>query len=200
MNEFHEQETEFSRLLREVPCDDAAGVEHRQSLRERVLAEFDRTSTAATAPLGWKHALTKGREIMRRPLPRLIAFTTACAAIAALWLVVPGGQTAAQAFNRFAEAVVTAKTARFQMEVNIEGQPKQTFQAFYLAPEKYRQELPGMVNISDFQAGTMVTVMPEQKKVMVMNLKGGPQNKLPKSHFAQLRELLAGARDAKEDK
>ena len=200
MNDFDEQETEFSRLLRELPCDDASGFEHRQSLRERVLAEFDQTSTVVAAHSGWKRALTKGREIMRRPIPRLVAFTTACAAIAALWLLVPGGQTAAQAFNRFAEAVVTAKTAKFQMEVNIEGQSKQTFQAFYLAPEKYRQELPGIVNISDFQAGKMVTVMPEQKKVMVMNLKGAPQNKLAKSHFAQLRELLAGARDAKEDK
>jgi outer membrane lipoprotein-sorting protein len=130
----------------------------------------------------------------------MIAFTTACAAIAAVWMLVPGGQTAAQAFNRFADAVVAARTAKFQMEVNIEGQPKQTFQAFYLAPEKYRQELPGMVNISDFQAGKMVTVMPEQKKVMVMNLKGAAQNKMAKSHFAKLRELLAGARDAKEDK
>jgi len=199
MNDFDEQETEFSRLLREVPCDDAPRFEHRQSLREQVLDEFDRTTTIVAAHPGWKRALTKGREIMRRPIPRLIAFTTACAAIAALWLVVPGGQTAAQAFNRFAEAVVTAKTAKFQMEVNIEGQPKQTFQAFYLAPEKYRQELPGMVNISDFQAGKMVTVMPEQKKVMVMNLKGAPPDKMAKSHFSRLRELLAGRSDVKED-
>src|SRR6516165_5757526 len=149
MTDFHEQESEFSRLLREVPCDDAPGSEHRQSLRERVLAEFDRQATVAAAQPRWKHAITKGREIMRRPIPRLIAFTTACVAIAAAWMLVPGGQTAAQAFNRFAEAVVTAKTAKFQMEVNIEGQPQQKFQAFYLAPEKYRQELPGMVNISD---------------------------------------------------
>jgi outer membrane lipoprotein-sorting protein len=200
MTDFHEQETEFSRLLREVPCDDAPGSEHRQSLRERALAEFDRSAIVDAAEPRWKHAFTKGTEIMRRPIPRLIAFTTACLAIAAVWMLVPGGQTAAQAFNRFAEAVVTAKTAKFQMEVNVEGQPKQTFQAYFLAPEKYRQELPGTVNISDFQAGKMVSIMPEQKKVMVMNLKGGPQNKMAKSHFAQLRELLAGARDAKEDK
>jgi len=199
MTEFNELETEFSRLLREMPCDDAPRLEHCQPLRERVLAEFDRKSAVAMAQPVWKRALTKGREIMRRPIPRLIAFTTACAAIAAVWLVVPGGQTAAQAFNRFAEAVVTAKTAKFQMEVSVEGQPKQTFQAFYLAPEKYRQELPGMVNISDFQAGKMVSIVPEKKMVTVMNLKGAPQNKMAKSHFAQLRELLSGARDAKED-
>jgi outer membrane lipoprotein-sorting protein len=200
MTDFHEEETEFSRLLREVPSDDAPGAGHRQILRERVLAEFDRQHSIAAAHPRWKHALTKGREIMRRPVPRLVAFTTACLAIAVLWMFIPGSQTAAQAFNRFAEAVVTAKTAKFQMEMNVEGQPKQTFQAYYLAPEKYRQELPGMVNISDFQAGKMVSIMPEQKKVMVMNLKGAPQNKLAKSHFAQLRELLAGARNAKEDK
>jgi outer membrane lipoprotein-sorting protein len=88
------------------------------------------------------------------------------------------------------------------MEVNIEGQPKQKFKAFYLAPDKYRQELKGViniVNISDFEAGKMVTIMPEQKKVMVMNLKAASPDKLAKSHFSRLRELLAGRGDAKED-
>ena len=73
---------------------------------------------------------------MRRPLPRLIAFTAACLVIAVTWMFVPGPQSTAQAFNRFAEAVVAAKTAKFTMEVNIEGQPRQKCQAYYLAPSR----------------------------------------------------------------
>src|SRR5579859_6088901 len=98
MTEFHDQETEFSRLLGSVPYDDGPSGEHRQSLREQVLAEFDRQGIVGTAAPRWKHALMKGREIMKRPVPRLIAVTTACLAIAAVWMFVPGGQTTAQAF------------------------------------------------------------------------------------------------------
>jgi outer membrane lipoprotein-sorting protein len=201
MTEFDEQETEFSRLLREVPCDDAPGSEHRHSLRERVLAEFDRQGTVAAAQPRWKHAFKKGREIMRRPLPRLIAFTTACLAIAAVWMFVPGGQTPAQAFNRFAEAIVTAKTARFQMEVTYAGLPKQKFRTWFLAPAKYRQEIGNVVNISDLTAGKIMSVIPDEKKVVMMNFKGVPKEKekMSQNEFERLRELLSGSRDAKED-
>jgi outer membrane lipoprotein-sorting protein len=85
------------------------------------------------------------------------------------------------------------------MEVHFEGQPNQKFQAFYLSPERYRQELPGMVNISDLKAGKIVTIMPAEKKVMVMNVKGAPADKQSKNQFERLRELLAGTRNAKDD-
>jgi outer membrane lipoprotein-sorting protein len=198
MNEFDPHESEFSRLIQGLPCDDAPGPEHQQSLRERVLAEYDRQRSVSRPRPRWQHALQQGREIMRRPLPRLIALTTACAAIAVTWLFVPGPQSTAQAFNRFAEAVVAAKSAKFTMEVSIEGQPKQKFQAYYLAPDRYRQELPGMVNISDFKAGKIVNISPDQKRVMVMNLNGAPQKKQTNNYFDKLRELLADSRGAKE--
>ena len=196
MSDLNQQELEFKRLLQELPFDDAAGHEHRQALREKVLAEFDRRQVAQTAVPSWKHAFTKGREIMRRPVPRLIAFTTACLAIAALWLFVPATQTTAQAFNRFAEKIVAAKTARFQMEVAAEGQPKQKFQAYFLAPGRFRQELGVIVNVSDLTKGRMMTIMPAEKKVMIMNLKGAP-GKMTQNNFDRLRELLAESRDAK---
>ena len=43
MTEFNEQESDFSRLIRESPFDDAARPEHREYLRQRVLQEFDRS-------------------------------------------------------------------------------------------------------------------------------------------------------------
>jgi outer membrane lipoprotein-sorting protein len=193
-------ESEFSRLLQGLPCDDAPRPEHHEALRERALREFDRAASAEVPVPGWKHALQQGREIMRRPVPRLIAVTAACLAIAVTWLFVPGPQSTAQAFNRFAEAVVAAKTAKFTMEVNIEGQPKQKFQAYYRAPGKYRQELAGMVNISDLEAGIMMNISPAEKRVMIMNLKGAPDDKKKNSnYFDRLRELLAGSRDGKDN-
>ena len=89
---------------------------------------------------------------MRRPIPRLIAGSV-CLAVLAVRLLVPGGQPSAQGFQQLADAVVKAKTARFQMEVDVQGQARQKFQAYYLAPGKFRQELGSVVNIADFSAG-----------------------------------------------
>jgi len=204
MSDLHEEESEFSQLMRGVPFDDAVRAEHRDALRARVLALYERAQldsmeTSDTRPW-WKRAWNQGRELMKRPMPRLIVVTSVCLIVAGVWLFVPGRQTAAQAFNKLAETLVTAKTARFQMEVAIEGQPKQTAQAYYLAPGRFRQELRsvGLVNISDLTAGKMVIVMPAAKRVMVMNIKGAPKNEKFQSQFDRLRELLSKSRDAKD--
>jgi outer membrane lipoprotein-sorting protein len=199
MSELNKQESEFSRLLQELPFDGAPDSEHRQRLRDEALAEFDRGQLAQLAQPSWKRALKKGKEIMRRPVPRLIAFTTACLAIAAVWLFVPGNQNAAQAFNKLAEAVVAAKTARFQMEVTYEGQPKQTFKAWFLAPGKFRQEIGDVINITDLAAGKIVSIATAEKKATVMNIQGAPKDKLARNEFERLRELLSGQRDPKAD-
>jgi len=136
---------------------------------------------------------------MRRPIPRLIAVTTACLAIAAVWMVVPGGQTTAQAFNKLAAAIAEAKSAKFEMEVTIEGQPKQKIEALFLAPGRYRQELPGAVNIVDLKAGKIMNVIDSQKKVMIMNVKGEQKGQGSSDYFERLRELLAKSRDAKDE-
>src|SRR5262245_29896399 len=140
MADLHDQEAEFARLLESLPCDDSARPEQSERLREQVLARFAEASKPETTYLAWKLLFRKGRELMRRPIPRLIAGATA-AAVVGIWLVLPGRPAAALAFGELADAIVQAKTARFQMEVNVEGQPKQSFKAFYMAPGRYRQEL-----------------------------------------------------------
>jgi len=138
---------------------------------------------------------------MRRPIPRFSAITIACLAIAAVWLFVPGQQSTALAFNRFAEALVEAKTARFQMELTIEGQPKQKIQAYFLAPGKFRQEMAFMdaVSISDDRAGKMLMLSRAAKTALVMNSKGQPKDEKSRDPFERLRELLSKNRDAKEN-
>ena len=111
MSELDEQESEFRRLLREVPFNDAVRAEHRDALRERALAAFDSAVVSGKRP-GWKRAWNQGREIMKRPIPRMIVVAAACLVVAAVWLFVPGRQSAAQAFNKLAETLMTAKTAQ----------------------------------------------------------------------------------------
>ncbi len=199
MPDLNEQETDFSRLIQGLPVDDAPRSEHRDALRERVLAAFGASANLDARPR-WKRAWSQGRELMKRPLPRLVAVATACAVIAAVWLFVPGRQSTAQAFNKLADTLVAAKSARFDMEVAAEGQPKQIARAYYLAPGRFRQELKFMnvVNITDLPAGKMISVVPATKQVMVMNLKGEPKGKKFESEFDRLRELLSNSHSAKD--
>jgi len=109
-------------------------------------------------------------------------------------------RSTAQAFNKFAETLVAAKTARFQIEVTIEGQPKEVVQAYYLAPGRYRHEEQSgdVVTIIDLTAVKMVTVKHSAKRVTVVNFKVAPTYKKGQNDFERLRELLSKNRDAKD--
>ena len=203
MSDFDNEELEFTQLLRELPFDDAPRPEHCDALRKQVLHKFDQARAAKTAARPWKHTLNSWRELMRRPIPRLIAATIVCLATAAPWLIFPGRQSTAFAFNNFANALVEAKTARFQMKITIEGLPNQNVRAYYLAPGKFRQEMAflgvGSVSISDDIAGKMVMLMPATKTALVATGKGKPKDQPPNDPFFRLRELLTKNREMKND-
>lgn len=201
MADLNEQESEFSKLLRQAPLDDAPRPEHREALRLRVLSALDEAARVGPVRAGWNHLNIQGREIMRRPIPRLVAVAAASLLITAGWMLFPGHQSVAQAFNRIAHSITAATTARFQMEVQIEGQPKQKFQAYYMAPGRFRQEIGAIVNVSDFNAGKSITWMTNIKKATVMNRKpgkdrAGDKNQPSENFFEQLRELLSQKPDA----
>jgi outer membrane lipoprotein-sorting protein len=139
---------------------------------------------------------------MRRPIPRLIAVTVVFLAFAAPWLFFPGQQSTAFAFNDFATALVEAKTAKFEMEVTIDGRPSQKAKGYYLAPAKYRLEMTGMMNmisVSDDLTGNMVMLTPAAKMAMVGTSKGRPKDQPPNDPFFRVKELLSKSRDSKEN-
>jgi outer membrane lipoprotein-sorting protein len=215
MSELPDDDLDFSRFLHDVPFDDAVRPAHRDALRERVLAEFDRQRDAKS---GWEKVWNQGAEIMKRPIPRLVAVTAACLLIAGVWLFMPGRQTTAQAFNKLAETIVAAKTAKFEMQIKFDdlkykgkdlspfaAAGNQKVQAYFLAPSRYRYDLPTGASIADFTPGKeqMQMVTPAQKQVMIMKIKGaarGPKKPAFQNHFQQLQELLANSRDANESK
>jgi len=200
MSELDPPESELDRFLAEkLPADDAPSPAHREALRERALAEFDRAVAAKTNALSPNPVPWTWRDVMRRPVSRLIAAAVVCLAVAAPWLLIPGESSSAFAFNRIAAALVEAKTARFQMEVNIEGLPAQKSQAYYQAPGKFRQELPmGGVSISDEAAGKTLTLIQAAKSAVVTTSKGRHAGTATKDPFFRLRELLSKKQDAKE--
>ncbi len=203
MDELHEHESAFSRLLSQAPCDDQGRAEHRDALRERALTAFD--AAGQPVPAAWQRLFNQGRELMRRPIPRFIAAAAACLAAVAVWSFGPGQHSTAHAFEKFAKALVEARSATFETTMKMEGQPEQKVQSYYLAPGKERNEIKagGMeaVGIVDTKTGTMLMLSPSQKTATVMNMKNMPKD--PKNPqigdvFEQMRELLSKHQDAKE--
>jgi outer membrane lipoprotein-sorting protein len=177
---------------------DERHVELRADLRAKLSA------LAAPAVRGrgdrWKTAWIRGKELIKRPIPRLIVFTSACLLIAGVWLIVPGRQSAAEAFNKFVEKFVAAKSARYQEEFRTAGEPKRVSQVYYLAPGQFRSELQsGDVMISDKRIARFMTVHRTTKRVSAMHLTGKGTRK-PENTFDRLRELLSKSPDAKDSK
>jgi outer membrane lipoprotein-sorting protein len=181
---------DFEHRLRALPADDVPRQEHREILRDHALAAFDRAVEMRSQPATGPRILSWGRDIMKRPVSKYLA--AACVLAALVWFLAPGSSAAA-AFTKIVNAVVSAKSARFQAEVTIDGQPRQTAKVAFLAPAKYRMEFGTMVSISDFENAKMLTLLPDQKKAVVFNLKNAPNDPaaLDKySHFERLRQLL----------
>lgn len=194
MNTNHESESDFESRLRTLPAADAPRPEHQSALRERALAAFDAALQAHTRQPAWKRVILFGRNVMKRPIPRFaVAASILLAALA--WIFWPGSDTAAAALDRIVDAVLSARSARFKTEVKIEGQAAQSFKAAFLAPAKYRMEMGKSINITDFEAGKMLTLMPEQKQAVVFVLKNAPKKEVPDNHFEHLRRLLGDQRD-----
>jgi outer membrane lipoprotein-sorting protein len=186
---------DFEHRLRTLPADDAPRAEHRDGLREQALSVFDRARQTQSQPAHRWNIVTWGREIMKRPVSRYAA--AACVLAALVWFLAPGSSAAA-AYTKLVHAVVSAKSARFHAEIAVEGQPKQIAEVAFLAPARYRMEFGNMVSISDFENAKMLTLIPNQKKAVVFNLKNaandpGTLDKL--NHFERLRQLLRNTRD-----
>jgi outer membrane lipoprotein-sorting protein len=142
------------------------------------------------------------RWIMRSPVSRVAAAVIFAFAIAgvALWF---NGSGAAPSFADFVKPILTAKTAKFKLEYEAEGQPAQKMRVTFLAPNRLRQDLPGgFVNISDFDKGKMVGLDPKNKRMTVFSLTNMPKDKLPANFFSQLQSQVIDAEkkpDAKRE-
>lgn len=188
-------ENTLQRLIRQSGGDFAPRLEHRAHLRERVLDAFDYAETQADRPAIFLGFTLDWRQTMRHPIPRVAAAVIFILALAGVALWFHGGGTTA-AFADFIQPILDAKSAKFTMDYQVEGQPPQNFQVTFLEPNHLRQDLPGgVVNISDFDQAKMVSLDPKHKRMTVMTLANLPKEKLPQNFFAQLQSQLLDARE-----
>jgi len=161
---------------------------------------------AAVLAAGVAETLNKHRSLreritsMNRIAKIAAAFAAAAVIIAATvvaFLVLPGGRGGTLALADMLKPI-TAKTAKFTITVRMEPlppgmPPEQTMQVLVME-NLIRQELPGgMYQVMDLKSSRSVTIMPQQKKVMVMQMTGmrqGEKDQMSNDFLGELRRRV----------
>jgi outer membrane lipoprotein-sorting protein len=201
-------ENTFARMIDRAGGDDSPRPEHQRQLRGRLLEVFDLAPAETVHPTFLTRSLANWRWIMRSPISRAAAAAIFVFAIlgVVLWFHTAG---ATPAFADFIQPILDAKTVKFKMTAETEGQPPLISEGMALIPyrmrDESRQTLSGglemrQVTITDYQKGKVLRLDPERKTAFVTTYTNMPKDMASKSWFATVRSLLSVARDKPEVK
>ncbi|MEQ1829907.1 MAG: hypothetical protein ABL921_28350, partial [Pirellula sp.] len=182
---------DWEKLFDQVPVDSTLSVEQRQDVRLRVLDAFESRSTLRS-----RHVTLQaiGHTLMKYKIPHGIAATLFLAGM--VWLLT-SGSTPVLALDVLLERFMTAKTARYDTIVTVDGKPPLKMKGFYLEPTHMREEYDGYINISDWAARKRIGLDSKAKRATVFNLKNLPddmQNGMQEGNwFEGTRQMLRAA-------
>jgi hypothetical protein len=119
------------------------------------------------------------------------------AATVVAFLVLPGGRGGTLALADMLKPI-TAKTAKFTITVRMEpqpaGMPPERTRQMLVMENLMRQELPGGVfKVMDLKSSRSVTIIPQQKKVLVTKMPGLAQvakDQMSNDFFGELRRRV----------
>ena len=168
-----------------------AGAETHDRILDNVmqaLEKKEKQKAGTTAPNIW-------RNIMKSPITKIAAAAvTIIAVLIGLNQII--GST--PAFAEIVRPLLTARTATFKMTMKVKGGPAQTFDCMFMEPIHMRQTTPqGAIVISNLKVGMIVTLMPEQKKAMVVEMQNIPENE-DQSQFNMFHEIRKRIQEAQE--
>ncbi|MHC4536697.1 MAG: LolA family protein [Planctomycetota bacterium] len=183
-------ESNIKRLAKKIRIEPDTTVDERVlSCAETALAKSTKNQDTISLrrPLIW-------RTIMKSPVTKIAAAAVIVIAVIICMLQL-GGST--PAFAEVVRPLLSARTATFKMTVDMEDVPAQTIDGMYMEPGRMRQEISqGGIIISDQQQGTMVTLMPTEKKAMILEMQNVPEEQKGKANmFLSIRDLISKTDD-----
>ncbi len=131
---------------------------------------------------------------MKSPVTKLAA--AAVIIIAALIGIHQFGAST-PAFADIVRPLLTARTATYKMTVNMKDVPAQTIEGMFMEPSRLRQVMPGgVIQIFGMPQGQMITLMPAEKKAMIIEMENAPGDKQGQSNmFHAIRKLIQAAQE-----
>ena len=193
-------ENTFARMIERAGGDDALRPQHQAQLRKRVLEVFDRAQTDADRPTFPARSLTNCRWIMRHPVSRVAAAAIFVLAVTGVALWFHGGGTK-PAFADFLQPILDAKSVKYRVTYETEGQPTMTAVGMMLGPDRMRWETEVLgksreVKIWDLHMGKQVTLHPAEQRALVLDITNMLKEKRPPmSFFDEIRSQLLDVRD-----
>ena len=159
---------DVERLVTGAPFDESPRADHREELRKRILAVYDK-SQLAPRPVALLFLFQSfWRWVMARPVPRIgIPVVVIALVSSGIFLLFPA--RSGFAFEDFVEPLLSAKTARCKVVAQLKDQPAMTFNSMFRGTVN-RQESKdmGTVTISDEAKGTMLSLQPKEKKARIL--------------------------------
>jgi outer membrane lipoprotein-sorting protein len=197
-------ENDFARMIERTGGDDNPRPGHQEQLRRQMLEVYDRARAGTRGAAFITSLLNHGRRIMRHPISRVAAAAIFLLALGAVALQFHGGG-ATPALADFLQPILDAKSARFKVLVEAEGQPPEKSETM-VVPNRVRREVegpgkPGRYTIvTDYVRGKHLFLFPATRRAAVHNMSDRSRDKLPKDFFLELRSQLLNARHASEFK
>ncbi|MHC4726336.1 MAG: hypothetical protein ACYS17_03840 [Planctomycetota bacterium] len=178
-------ERQIKRLAKKIWIEPDISVDERVlACAEAVLAKSTRNQAAVPLrrPSIW-------RAIMKNPVTKIAAAAVIIIAVL-IGIHQLGGST--PAFADVVRPLLTARTATYKMTVNMEGEQAQTVEGMFMEPSRMRQVMPGgVIQIIDMSQGQMITLMPAEKKVMIVEMENVPEEQKGKVNmFHAIRDLI----------
>ena len=182
---------DWENLFEHLPLDTSAREEHREDLMLEVFAVYKSDPTPQSQRT---RLIDIGRFLMKYKAPH---WTSAAIIIAcAIWFV-RYESPSAFAIEEVVDNVMKARSARFDMQVSINGGSTLKTKGLFLAPNHYRQELEnGDIIIYDSQALKIVSLHPKTKQAEVFNLFNiteEAKHRMQSNQFDMVRESLSKA-------
>jgi len=188
-------EKDFEKVVNRLKIDTKPNPKHHEDLREKMLAAF-KEQQPSNLIIAFR---TVRSIIMKSPVTKLAA--AAVIIIAAFIVLSPIGSPT-PAFADIIQPFLTARTAVFQMIMQFEGAPTQTFECYYSEPIRMRQisKEHDAIVISDLQKGKIVTLVPAQKRAFVIEMENMPedQDQSEFNMFAQIRNHILEAQESED--
>jgi outer membrane lipoprotein-sorting protein len=132
------------------------------------------------------------RTPMKRYLTTAAGLLLAIAACTMFGVLLRTPSTAA--FAHMIEPILRAKTARFNITIELKDLPKQTARMMISGAGHMRQEMPtGQIHIIDSDVGKSVMVTPADKSAVSFNMAVLPEQQRPTNYFDLLRTGLRSA-------
>lgn len=188
-------ETEFEKVVDRLNIDTTPNPAHRETLRREMLAAFDEEQPTPRTLV----FRTLRRTIMKSPVTKIAA---AAAIIIAVMIGFLSIGSSTPAFAEIVQPFLTARTASFQMSMDFEGAPTQTFDCLYSEPIRMRQTSKehDAVVISDLEQGKIVSLIPAQKKAYVIEMENMPedQDQSEFNMFNSIRQRIQQAQESED--